>query len=158
MKRAQRHDHAALPATDAVVDKFRTKETAAGVFSSPATSTGRPARPARPIQPLRPDPPVAPVPARAPTPPPASTSAWPVNTPVDADPPPVSIRPLRAPAPTVTTIRVAPEPVDDFEFETATPWLHDPNPDPQPSGRKPTVIVRPDNGQRILSWLDEDEL
>jgi hypothetical protein len=92
----------------------------------------------------------------------APPTAWPVNAPtppLDVDPPPVSIRPLRAPAPTVTTIRVAPEPVDDFEFETSAPWQYDANTatQPNPDGRRPTVFVRPDNGQRILSWLDEDE-
>ena len=142
MKRARRHNHAAPPAAEAVVDKFRTQETAAGVFSKRSAPA---VQPARPVRPLRPDPPVAPVP---------TTTARP--EPLEAPSLPVSIRPLRAPAPTVTSIRVAPEPVDDFEFETATPWQHNTEVDTQP-GRTPTIFVRPDTGQRILSWLDEDD-
>jgi hypothetical protein len=53
--------------------------------------------------------------------------------------PHLSVRPLRTPAPAVTTIRVAPVPVDGFEYETASLWFSD----PQRSEPVPTLAPEP---------------
>jgi hypothetical protein len=80
-------------------------------------------------------------------------------------PAPLSAKPLRTPAPAVTKIRVAPEPVDGFEFERAAMWLTDAD-EAKPDGAAPdspaAVVagkpVRPPKiEKRVLSWLDEDD-
>jgi hypothetical protein len=96
---------------------------------------------------------------------------------------------MRTPAPAVTQIRVAPEPVDEFEFERATMWqadlwhaarVADPEAEEAPEPEQAlepelelASIASPDrdehtnfepstkfdssNGERVLSWLDEDD-
>ncbi|WP_432824706.1 hypothetical protein [Dactylosporangium sp. CA-092794] len=136
-------------------DKFATRETAAGVFR-------RPPAPQHP----RPEPPPRP--------------AAPPADPALPDPAPsvgldearrLSVRPLRTPAPAVTTIRVEAVPVDGFEYETAVPWHSEAAQDtaPPPAG-PPPVVPRPRPGppSRVrfaplgpkpepptISWLDE---
>jgi hypothetical protein len=128
--------------------------------------------------------PVSPPPA--PPPDPVSRPPGPVSGPPvwrDAHPDDeqqLSVRPLRSPAPAVTTIRVAPVPVDGFEYQTASLWFSGPrrsqslpivpaDPDPLPlppsvtrgtpaareTPRTPGKHHEPPSDQPVLSWLDE---
>lgn len=91
--------------------------------------------------------------------------------------PRLSVRPLRTPAPAVTTIRVEPVPVDGFEYETASLWFSDsrgtgdtpvvtpepePPPPPSPTTPSPTAGTPPwlspyttKSERPVISWLDE---
>ncbi|MER7281032.1 hypothetical protein ABT369_42015 [Dactylosporangium sp. NPDC000244] len=124
------------PGPRAAGDRYANRETAAGLFS----------RPPPPIPPKPPPIPPHPAPARHEPEPQA---------------PQLSIRPLREPAPAVTTIRVEPVPIDGFEFETAAPWCSDPPPEPprppvpRPAPRPIFEPLAPRPERRTITWLDE---
>jgi hypothetical protein len=145
----------------------------------PEPSTGGPARPPQPSQP---SPSVQPSPSSSPSQPPEPSEDGTAEGPA-----PLSARPLRTPAPAVTTIRVAAVPVEGFEFLRAAMWQAEPadgtesrpvaevEPEnahraapaigPEPAaGRVPEATFerepthRPTLGERFMRWLDEDEL
>ncbi|WP_433207249.1 hypothetical protein ACQP00_41000 [Dactylosporangium sp. CS-047395] len=124
-------------------DHYANRETASGVFTRPA---------APPERPPPPDPPswFTPTVPRVAPPEPAAA-------------PQLSLRPLRTPAPAVTTIRVEAVPVDGFEYETAMPFGHDPPeapPPPQPPAPRPAPKplfnpLAPKPERPTITWLDE---
>ncbi|WP_433608251.1 hypothetical protein ACQP2P_34935 [Dactylosporangium sp. CA-139114] len=125
------------PGPGAAGDRYANRETAAGLFSRPPPTIAPRITPAIP-----PEPPGA---RHEPEPP----------------PPHLSVRPLREPAPAVTTIRVEPVPIDGFEFETAAPWCTEPPPEPprppvpRPAPRPIFKPLAPKPRPRTITWLDE---
>ena len=129
-------------ASRAAPGRYANQETAAGLFSRPAPERPR----------LEPAPPPALRPALGDEP--GRTA-------------PLAVRPLRTPAPAVTTIRVEAVPVDGFEYETAAPWCTTPEPEapPPPTGpapprhaqpRRPLFTpLAPKPEPQIINWLDE---
>ncbi|WP_426505672.1 hypothetical protein ACPPVO_48040 [Dactylosporangium sp. McL0621] len=98
--------------------------------------------------------------------PPAPVPVRPKPPPPPAEPeeaPSLSVRPLRTPAPAVTTIRVEPLPVDGIEYETAAPWCSDPQetrpaprpPTPRPAPKPLFRPLAPKPERRTINWLDE---
>jgi hypothetical protein len=149
------------------------------ITSGPPRPATRAAPPAAPLAAPPAASPLAPPPA-SPLAPPAFPLEPPAAGPVEA--PRLSVRPLRTPAPAITTIRVEPVPVDGFEYETAALWLSDPAGAAHPPAAAPPVappvvaapvaVARPeprhaakheapddldpeDAGRPVLNWLDE---